>query len=1037
MNLVEVSIRRPVMTVTVMAAILFFGVIAYRQLPVSDIPNVDFPTINVRASLPGASPETMASAVATPLEKEFSTIAGVVSMSSASSLGNTAITLQFELSRDIDAAAQDVQAAISSTLRQLPRDMTTPPSYRKVNPAASAIMTLVLTSPTVPLSVLDEYGQTLIAQRLSMLDGVAQVEVRGSQKYAVRVRANPFALAARKLSLLEVADAIQKANVDLPTGVLWGPEQTFTLNVQGQLQDAAAYNDIVVAYRNGAPIRLADIAVAQDSVENDKLAAWYYTPEVQQRAIVLSIQRQPGANTLAVAAAIRKLLPVLRAQLPPTVSLSVLLDTSESISQSSQEVQFTLVLTIALVVLVIFLFLRSWSATLIPSITLPLSITGTFAVMYLCDYSLDNMSLMALTLALGFVVDDAVVMLENIYRHLEMHKTAFNAALDGAKEITFTIISMTFSLVTVFLPVLLMSGIVGRFFREFTMTIGFAVLFSALISLMLTPMLASRFLRYVPGHQHRPISEHWWKITSWTERILNRSVKVYARLLRLSLDHRRIVGVLFFVILGLTAWLYWFVPKGFLPSEDRDQIFLTTEAAEGVSFTAMAKLQKEVNEVLHAHPAVQEFVSSIGSFSGGAGNVGRGVIRLKPKKERTQDAAQVIQDLRRKLAAIPGVKAYLQLPLTVAIGGRMSKGQYQYTLLGPVPRDLYFYANKLLQRLKSVPLLQDVNSDLLMNNPEIEVEINREAAAVRGINIAQIENLLYAAYGSRQVSTIYTPNNQYAVILEVLPQYQKDLAALLGLYLVADDGDVVPLRSVASFKSDYGPSVINHSGQIPSVTLSFNLAPDASLGEAVAIIEKEARATLPGAITGSFQGMSGAFQESFRSMNSLLVVAIVVIYMILCILYEDFYHPWTILSSLPLAGFGALVTLLIFRVDLSLYAFMGIIMLIGLVKKNGIMMVDFALMAQREKGLPPREAIYEACLIRYRPIMMTTVAALVASIPIAFAHGIGSEARQPLGLAVMGGLLFSQTMTLFITPVVYIYIEKLKRRRQRGGEKSA
>ncbi|MCG6963279.1 MAG: efflux RND transporter permease subunit [Acidobacteria bacterium] len=1015
----DLFIRRPVMTTLVMLAILLFGVTGYRLLPVSDLPNVDFPTLQVSASLPGASPDTMASAVATPLEKQFSTIAGIDSMTSSSSLGNTSITLQFNLSRNLDAAAQDVQSAISVAQGRLPNDMPFPPSYRKVNPADSPILYVALTSPTLPLSQLDEYGETLMAQRISMVSGVAQVQVYGSQKYAVRIQLDPNTLANKGISLGQVANAVRNSNVNLPTGTLYGEHVAYTIEATGQLEEASGYRPIIVAYRNGSPVRLEALGHVYDSVENNKTAAWYVDPTHNQRSVVLAIQRQPGTNTVAVAQAVRKLLPSFKAQLPASVSLNVLFDRSDSIRASVRDVKFTLLVTLCLVVMVIFLFLRNLSATIIPSLALPMAIIGTFAVMYLLGYSLDNLSLMALTLSVGFVVDDAIVMLENIVRHMELGEGVFEAALSGSREIGFTIVSMTLSLVAVFIPVLFMGGIIGRLFHEFAVTIGVAILISGFVSLTLTPMLSSRFLRREHDVRHGRLYEH-------SERAFQKMLEVYEAGLKWSLANRRKVMASLVVVLGLTVYLFMVIPKGFLPSEDTGQIFSFTQAVEGISYKAMLKHQQQAAAVVQKDPGVAAFFSTAGARGGFlSSNQGILFIRLKPRSERL-GVDQVMARLRPKLAKIPGIMVFMQNPPPIRIGGRLSKSLYQITLQGADTQQLYHYAPILESKMRGLPGLRDVTSDLEIKNPHVNVVIDRDRAATLGVSAEAIEDTLYYAYGDRQISTIYAPNNTYEVIMEVQPQYQLNPDALALLYVPSTTGKPVPLKAVADITRSVGPLSINHTGQLPSVTLSFNLAPGVPLGNAVTEVEGLARRTLPATISTSFQGTAQAFQSSIRGLGWLLLLAILVIYMVLGILYESFIHPITILSALPFAGFGALVTLMLFHVELSIYAFVGIIMLVGLVKKNGIMMIDFALEAQRQEGKGPTDAIYEACVIRFRPIMMTTMSALMGTLPIALGIGAGAESRRPLGLAVVGGLLFSQFLTLFVTPVFFVYMESFQ-----------
>ena len=1018
-GLSDIFIHRPVMTTLVMFGILLFGITGYRLLPVSDLPNVDFPTIQVTASLPGASPETMASAVATPLEKQFSTIAGLDSMTSSNTLGSTQIVLQFNLSRDIDAAAQDVQAAISVAQGNLPDDMTNPPSFQKVNPADKPIIYFALTSPTLPLSDLDEYGQTLLAQRISMVSGVAQVLIYGSQKYAVRIRLDPSRLANKGIGLDEVALAVRQGNVNLPTGTLDGPHVAYTVQATGQLKNAAAYMPLIVTYRNGSPVRLQDLGVVQDSVENNRTAAWYVDATHNDRSVILAIQRQPGTNTVKVAGDVRKLVTTLQKQIPASVSLHVLYDRSVPIRDSVNDVKLTLLLALALVVLVIFLFLRNLSATIIPSLALPMSIVGTFAIMYYLGYSLDNLSLMALTLSVGFVVDDAIVMLENIVRHMELGEATFSAALKGSREIGFTILSMTLSLAAVFIPVLFMGGIIGRLFHEFAVTIAVAILISGFVSLTLTPMLCSRFLS-PPSEKRRSA------IYDASERVFQKMLNIYEKGLKWSLHHRRLVMIFSGIILLATVYLFVAIPKGFIPSEDRSAIFAFTQAAEGISVDSMLEHQQAVAAVIRENPNVESFFSTAGARSSRTSNTGIAFMHLKARSQRKYSADQVIEQLRPKLAKIPGIMSFLQNLPPIQIGGRLTKAQYQVTLQSADTEELYKYALIMEEKMHTLEGLHDIVSDLEIKNPQVTVDIDRNKAAAMGVTAEAIENTLYYAYGSREISTIYTRNNTYQVIMEVDTHFQRDPSALYLLYVRSRDGQLVPLKTVANVTQDLGPLSINHTGQAPSVTLSFNLNPDFPLSKAINQVENLAHKTLPASISTSFQGTAEAFRSSIAGLGLLLLMAILVIYMVLGILYESFIHPITILSALPFAGFGALVTLLLFRIDLSIYAFVGIIMLVGLVKKNGIIMIDFALEAERKEGKGPVEAIHEACIVRFRPIMMTTMAALMGTLPIALGFGAGAESRRPLGLAVVGGLLFSQFLTLVVTPVFYVYMDDLQ-----------
>ena len=1014
MNISHGFIRRPVATTLVMVAILAFGWVSRGQLPVSDLPNVDFPTLQVSAALPGASPETMAASVATPLEKEFGTIAGLDSMSSSSSQGNTQITLQFVLDRNIDAAAQDVQSAISRAARNLPTTMPTPPSFQKVNPADQPILYLALTSATLAMYDLDEYAENMLAQRISQVSGVAQVQIYGSQKYAVRVKADPTALAAKGIGIDEVANALRNANSTTPTGALWGQNRTYTVETNGPILRAEGYRPIIVASRNGQPVRLDEIARVVDGVENDKTAAWFNG----QRAIVLAIQRQPGTNTVEVVKSVRALLPEFESKLPASAQLKILFDRSETIRDSVRDVQMTLALTLVLVVLVIFLFLRNVSSTLIPSLALPLSILGTFIVMRGFGYSLDNLSLMALTLALGFVVDDAIVVLENIVRHMEMGKAPLEAAIDGAREIGFTVVSMTISLSAVFIPILFMSGIMGRLFHEFAVVIGVAVLISGFISLSLTPMLASRFLR--GGHQ-----EHTSRAYAITERWFDRSLAWYDAGLTWSLRHRASIMVLTAVMMVATVWMFLVIPKGFIPDQDTGQLVAFTEGQEGIGFDSLVEHQQAMMKIVQADPAVDAFMSSCGARGSTGANQGILFFRLKPRSQR-EGVNAVIARLRAKVAVVPGMRAFFQNPPPIRLGGRLTKSQYQLTLQSTDTRELYDFAPKLEAEMRKLPQVRDVTTDLLLKNPQVNLKIDRDKASSLGLTAEQIDDALYSAYGFRQVSTIYAANASYQVILEVDRRYQTEPSLLSLLYVRSAAGALIPLDTIVSTTQNVGPLTVSHSGQLPSVTVSFDLDPGVSLGQAVTAINKLATRVLPASMTTAFQGTAQAFEASQQGLGILLVVAVLFIYIVLGILYESFIHPLTILSALPFAGFGALLTLMVFGRDLSVIAFVGVILLVGLVKKNGIMMVDFAVEAQRNEGKDAFRAIHDACLVRFRPIMMTTMAALFGTLPIALGFGAGAEARQPLGLAVVGGLLFSQMLTLFVTPVVYTYLDAVE-----------
>ena len=1046
MNISELCIRRPVFTTLLTASIIAFGAFAYRLLPVAALPAVDFPTISVSATLPGASPETMAASVASPIERQLSTIAGISSMNSSSSLGSTQITIQFDLNRNIDGAALDVQTALSVAARRLPIEMTTPPSFRKVNPGDSPILFISLRSDTLPLSKINEYAATIIAPQISQLAGVAQVLVYGEQKFAVRVQVDPVAAAARNISLDDVRTVVAKANSSAPVGTLAGPNQNITLVATSAMEHADAYRDVVVAYRNGQPIKLNEIARVIDGVENDKIATWFNGT----RAIVIAVQRQPDANTVEVVDSVRARLPNFRAQVPPSIEMQPLFDRSIAIRQAVFDVQETLLIAIALVVLVIFLFLRSGAATIIPALAVPISLIGTCAAMYAFGFSINNMTLLALTLSVGFVVDDAIVMLENIVRHIEGGMRPFEAALKGAREIGFTIMSITISLIAVFIPVLLMGGVVGRVFREFAVSITIAIVISGIVSLTLTPMLCARVLR-----AHKPGEEQNQNfILRGFEAIFQSMLRAYERTLDLCLRFKSVVLMVTFATIAGTVWLYIIVPKGFFPTEDTGFMLGITEGATDISFPAMAERQRKVADLVRADRAVAYVNSTVGAGGpNSTGNSGRMLVALKDKKERGEPITDVIQRLRRTANVEPGIQIFFQPIQNINIGGRLSKSQYQYTLQSNDTDALYQVAPEMREKMSKLSALSDVAIDLYIKNPQMSVEVDREQASAYGVTVDQVRQELYNAFGSRQVATIYTPAMDYPVILESQPQFQADPSALSKIYLKTSavnvnnlaagggvggvgnlTGPTIPLSAVTKLVPTVGPLQVNHQGQQPSVTISFNLPPGISLGQAVEQVQQlERDMNLPATITTGFQGTAQVFQDSLKGQGILILAAIFAAYIVLGILYESFIHPITIISGLPSAGIGAILTLMLFQMDLSVIAMIGIVMLVGIVKKNAIMMIDFAL-ERRRVGLTAEAAIREACLLRFRPIMMTTFAAIFGALPIALGTGAGAELRQPLGIAVVGGLCMSQLLTLYITPVIYLYLDTIDRRLKRRLE---